>query len=837
MDMVLYALLNKKIKSAVTGIDSCQVVGTSLIFNFTDGTSQTMTFPSPKDGISITDVSIDKTNHLIITLSDNKNIDAGLIPTAKGDNGFTPIIAENPDNTNEIYKLDITNEDGTFTTPNLKGTGGGLDPDKYYDKTQIDAFIEPLDKAKHTHDNKETVLDKLTTDATGDTLLFNGNAIKGSVEIDDTTTTATDKVWSAKKTNDTFEEVKQSITDTNAKFADYDTSTEVDGKIADLTTELKAWVNGDKSFGIKTVLYTNNTLMFYKKPNATITDVADFTINLPAEQFLDQANTTFVNSFIWSEETYPNSINPNLDGQLVLVLAVKRDTEISYSFVSMNELVKIYKVSTVVSTVTLTINDATNTISGEVNISADEGNLLEVGTDGGLYARATDITGKADKLTDTDIKENQILLDDGAGNIKASGKDISEYIPAWSGTKAQWDALDKTTLADGAIINITDDFVENPVQVKTMPDTATEGNVVQYIGVTDTSYTHGYFYEYVVNETGILSWKYLPVDALIDDSVADATDKTWSAKKINESIPNSDDFVQNLKMWSTGDIETLALESVSGLVTISSAVTGMPIDSAAWIGTVNATSTHRQISVQPFGSPSLLYSKIYNASTQTWSAWTKIDAGSIDGKKATDLLQNLGTLASGSLLDYILTLPASGFIYCNGNVTDTPVVGTYFIVDVRKMGTTYGVTAIKFNSGEIYTNRYNSTSKAWYGWKQMATINDKSTTSETETYSVKKINDMLSMFPFKWKLIGTSTPETGEASNNTFKQTMSGDNPFCVYHSSGVFCFGNGVPTNRGKLYGMTSGVAASVTYTTAGLLTVQVGSGTAYIYEMEGIV
>ena len=393
----------------------------------------------------------------------------------KGDKGFSPTITENPDNTNEIYKLDVTNENGTFTTPNLKGTGGGLDPDKYYDKAQINALIEPLDEAKHTHDNKDTVLDKLTTNDTGDTLLFNGNAIKGSVEIDDTTTTATDKVWSAKKTNDTFEEVKQSITDTNAKFADYDTSVEVDGKITtaltdyeksadvdnklagydkstvvdkkitdaladydtsevvdnklkdyakttevdtkladyykktetysnteidtkitDLTTELKTWVNGDESLGIKTVLYANNILMFYKKPNATITDVADFTIILPAEQFLDQANTTFVNSFIWSEETYPNSINPNLDGQPVLALAVKGDAETSYSFVSMNELVKIYKASTVVSTVTLTINDATNTISGEVNISADEGNLLKVGADGGLYAKATDITGKAE---------------------------------------------------------------------------------------------------------------------------------------------------------------------------------------------------------------------------------------------------------------------------------------------------------------------------------------------------------------------------------------------------------------------------------------------------------
>ena len=322
---------------------------------------------------------------------------------------------------------------------------------------------------------------------------------------------------------------------------------------------------------------------------------------------------------------------------------------------------------------------------------------------------------------------------------------------------------------------------------------------------------------------------------IIDDT-ANTTDKTWSAKKISESIPNSDNYVQNLKMWSTGDIETLALESVSGLVTISSAVTGMPIDSAAWIGSVNATSTHRQISVQPFGNPSLLYNKIYNASSQTWSAWTKVDAASIEGKKVTDLLQNLGTLTSGSLLDYVLTLPASGFIYCNGDVTDTPVAGTYFIVDIHKMGTTYGITATKFNSGEIYTNRYNSTSKAWYGWKQMATINDTATTSTTEAYSANKINNMLSMFPFKWELIGTSTPETGETSTNTFKQTMSGGSPFCVYHSSGVFCFGNGVPANRGKLYGMTSGAVASVTYTSAGLLTVEVGSGTAYIYEMKTI-
>lgn len=574
MDVATYSLLNKKIKGLTSGIQGASISGTTITFTMADGSKEVMTFPIPTDGVSIADVNVNTDKHLIVTLSDGSTVDAGLVPTVKGDKGeqgekgdtgFSPTITENLDNTNEIYKLDVTNEDGTFTTPNLKGTGGGLDPDKYYDKTQINALVEPLNEAKHTHDNKDTVLDKLTTNDTGDTLLFNGNAIKGSVEIDDTTVEATDKVWSAKKTNDTFDEVKQSVADTNAKFADYEKSADVDTKITTaltdyaktedvdnkltdyykktetyssaevddkftdfettLTSDIKAWANGEESLGIKTALYNNNTLTFYKKPNATVDDTADFSINLPEEQFLDQTKTTFVNDFAWSEELYPNSTNPNLDNQPVLVLAVKGDTDVAYSFVSMNELVKIYKASTIASTVTLTIDDATNTISAEVNISADEGNLLEVGTDGGLYAKATDITGKADKLTDTDVKKNQILLDDGNGNIKASGKDISEYIPAWRGTKAQWDALDKSTLADGAIVNITDDFVENPVQVKAMPDTATEGDVVQYVGETNSDFTCGYWYKYTSDETGILSWKYLPVDAVYKPSNEEVLDK------------------------------------------------------------------------------------------------------------------------------------------------------------------------------------------------------------------------------------------------------------------------------------------------------------------------
>ena len=43
-----------------------------------------------------------------------------------GDNGFSPTIVEDPGNKDNIYKLDITDVNGTIVTPNLKD-GGSID--------------------------------------------------------------------------------------------------------------------------------------------------------------------------------------------------------------------------------------------------------------------------------------------------------------------------------------------------------------------------------------------------------------------------------------------------------------------------------------------------------------------------------------------------------------------------------------------------------------------------------------------------------------------------------------------------------------------------------------
>ena len=102
------------------------------------------------------------------------------------------------------------------------------------------------------------------------------------------------------------------------------------------------------------------------------------TIDLPEELFLDQVRTTFVPTFVFSNASYPNAVNPNLDGKPVLVLAVKEnkdtDPKITYSFVNLEKVVDTYTAQNAA------ISVAGNSIG--VQLSADSGNILSIANDG-----------------------------------------------------------------------------------------------------------------------------------------------------------------------------------------------------------------------------------------------------------------------------------------------------------------------------------------------------------------------------------------------------------------------------------------------------------------------
>ena len=199
-------------------------------------------------------------------------------------------------------------------------------------------------------------------------------------------------------------------------------------------SNLKTYIDSNKTKALKSLTVADNKINFYRDAAPAEGAEADFVVDLPVEFFLDQAKTVFVQDFVWSDAVYAGSTNPNLDGKPVLVLAVKGDNNtVVYSFLNMETLIDIYT-GEATKSITLTVT-ADNKISADVIVSAAEGNMLSIKDDGLFVAAAeeVDITGKADKLVnpeagDAVIKANQILVDDGNGNLAASGKTIAEVI-------------------------------------------------------------------------------------------------------------------------------------------------------------------------------------------------------------------------------------------------------------------------------------------------------------------------------------------------------------------------------------------------------------------------
>ena len=135
---------------SITEVDGGQKV--TFEWTGTSGTKQTSEM-TVKNGVSITGVS-DKGNGVFtLLLSDGSESDP--IQTVKGDSfkysdftpeqlaalkgadGVSPIITETINNTDDIYRLDITTDTGTIITPNLKGGGSG--GSEVFDRTDLTA--------------------------------------------------------------------------------------------------------------------------------------------------------------------------------------------------------------------------------------------------------------------------------------------------------------------------------------------------------------------------------------------------------------------------------------------------------------------------------------------------------------------------------------------------------------------------------------------------------------------------------------------------------------------------------------------------------------------------
>lgn len=202
-------------------------------------------------------------------------------------------------------------------------------------------------------------------------------------------------------------------------------ATELKKKFGATNSRLSAVENSVAS-AFKSGKVTGNKVELFT--SADKSGAAAFSFDFPAELFLDQAKTEFVGNFTFSQETYPGATDPNLNGKPVMVLAVKGDDTTTYSFLDMAALVDTYAAKTEGKDASTTITISGYEVEVKVNISAQEGNQLQLKPDG-LYVpapAAVDVSGKADKVVGA--TEGHLAALDADGNPTDSGVEASKVI-------------------------------------------------------------------------------------------------------------------------------------------------------------------------------------------------------------------------------------------------------------------------------------------------------------------------------------------------------------------------------------------------------------------------
>lgn len=161
---------------------------------------------------------------------------------------------------------------------------------------------------------------------------------------------------------------------------------------------VKNYIDAADAKAIKSAEYADNKISLYTTVDKSGTAAVE--IDLPEEMFLDQTKTTLVDEFDWSDTAYPGSTDPDLDGKPVLVLAVKGDESVNYSFLSMETVVSVYSGG---ETETAEVSVTDGIIAADIKISENEGNALTVNEDG-LYVPTPEVFDSVTYATDDEVR-------------------------------------------------------------------------------------------------------------------------------------------------------------------------------------------------------------------------------------------------------------------------------------------------------------------------------------------------------------------------------------------------------------------------------------------------
>lgn len=184
---------------------------------------------------------------------------------------------------------------------------------------------------------------------------------------------------------------------------------------------VKNYIDGKDAKALKSFSFSNNVLKLYTTEDASGEPAGE--INLPEEMFLDLTETKLEDNFAWSSVAYPGSVNPHLGGKTVLVLAVRGDETVNYSFIALDSIITPYTGGT---TNTAAVDVTNGAIKTNVKISDQADNMLEVKADG-LYAATVKISEEEGNMLALNEDGLYVAQPDGAvGIVFATNQEVED---------------------------------------------------------------------------------------------------------------------------------------------------------------------------------------------------------------------------------------------------------------------------------------------------------------------------------------------------------------------------------------------------------------------------
>ena len=212
------------------------------------------------------------------------------------------------------------------------------------------------------------------------------------------------------------------------------------------------------------------------------------------------------------------------------------------------------------------------------------------------------------------------------------------------------------------------------------------------------------------------------VSAVIDSSAIYLTQADLEGYAKKSDIPTKVGELDNDSGFITspdgGNAAQLGGIPASELDRVRCAVVGGVKAGVQWAG-IDATKGDTTIRMQVDAD----YDKmLLFKSTDGQKSWTGIalDADTVDGKHASELLQNLGYFNSGSLLNYALVEKTSGFVFVGSEVTGMPYDNTYWFVSIEHTTDHCKITATDINTSKTFIDVYNDALEKWSGWSNVA---------------------------------------------------------------------------------------------------------------------